>query len=247
MAASVSDLVLQLHSNIDSIHSTIRGFSDTKQHDDAMSQAEKEREERIASLRQKHEEDARIVAEQRKKHEEDLAAQRQKEEEEIMEQRRREDEERKAKIEQEEQDRLAQKKQEDEAREREREEKEKSEHDRVEAELERLETEMEARVEEGKKMLEELDEKRKVCLLFDFMLFLSGLLLVELAKQALIRLGVLGNQRSDRRRITQAIRPPFSALSQPRKEKYSWSYSGARKRTRKKGGAARAKLESDCR
>lgn len=236
----MSDLVVQLHSNIDSIHSTIQGLSDTREHDDAMSQAEKEREERLASLWQKHEEDARSLTEQRKQHEEQLAEQRQKEEEEIMERRRREDEERKARIEQEEQDRLAQKKQEDEEREREREGKERSERDKVEAELERLETDMEARVEEGKKMLRELDEKRKVCLLFAFMLLLSGLLLVELAKQALIRLGVLGNQRSDRRRIKQAIRSTIGTLSQPRKEKYSRSYirrsgtEGTRKRARKK-------------
>ena len=126
---------------------------------------------------------------------------------------------------------------------------ERRDRDLVEAELERLEADMEARIEEGKKMLSELDEKRKVCLLFAFMLLLSGLLFVELAKQALIRFGVLGNQRSDRRRIEQAIRPTLGTLPQPRKEKYGWSYirwsgpEGTRKRARKKGGAARAEVE----
>jgi hypothetical protein len=74
-----------------------------------------------------------------------------------------EDEKRQAKFQQAEEERVRLQKEEDNKREQERFDTERSLQEKVEAELERLEDEMERKVEEGMRVLMELDEKRKVC------------------------------------------------------------------------------------
>ncbi|KAE9371006.1 hypothetical protein N431DRAFT_491472 [Stipitochalara longipes BDJ] len=171
-STAVADLVVKLHSNIDSIHQCIQSLSDTSSHDAELERLATERETKIAELRQEHEDalkelalqredEARELAEQRRKEEEELEAQRQREYEELMARRKREDEERAARLQAQEEERARLKKEEDEKREQERLETERSLQEKVEAELERLEDEMERKVEEGKRALRELDEKRK--------------------------------------------------------------------------------------
>jgi cell division protein FtsB len=53
--ADVADLVVQMHSNIDSIHQCVQTLSDTASHDAEMEKLEQERESRIAEIQSKHE------------------------------------------------------------------------------------------------------------------------------------------------------------------------------------------------
>lgn len=161
--ADVSDLVVQMHSNIDSIHQVVQTLSSTASHDTEMERLEKEREEKIAEVKAKHEAELQYLVAQRDLEERELAEQRKREEEELLEKRRREDEERRARVAEEEEERKRVKEQDDEKRRVEMEERERSLRDSAEAELERLEDEFEQQVEEGKKKLAELDEKRRVC------------------------------------------------------------------------------------
>lgn len=172
MATNVAELVTHLHTNIDSIHKCIETLSDTHAHDAELDRLTQEREAKIAALRLRHEADAAelqaqrqqeaaAVAEQRKLEEESLAVERKREEEEIAARRKREDDERAQRVLKEEAERERKKAEEDEAREREKAEWENQLQEQVEAELERLEDEMEKRVEEGRRALAELDEKRK--------------------------------------------------------------------------------------
>jgi hypothetical protein len=101
--------------------------------------------------------------EQRKREEEELEVQRQREYEEFITRRKMEDEKRQAKFQQAEEERVRLQKEEDDKREQERFDTERSLQEKIEAELEILEDEMERKVEEGKRVLMELDEKRKVC------------------------------------------------------------------------------------
>ncbi|CZR67830.1 uncharacterized protein PAC_17729 [Phialocephala subalpina] len=171
-SSKVADLVTLLHTNIDSIHACINSLSDTTSHDAELERLEQEREEKIAALRQQHDEAVKALADQRQKEAEELEAKRKQEQadleeqrrieyEELMARRRKEDEERKARMEAEEAERERLKKEEDERREKEKEESERTLAEKVEAELEKLEDEMERKVEEGKKALRDLDEKRK--------------------------------------------------------------------------------------
>ncbi|RDL39928.1 uncharacterized protein BP5553_04268 [Venustampulla echinocandica] len=159
--SSVADLVVQLHSNIDSIHKCVESLSDTKGHDELMEQLETQREAELEALRTKHENDAQELAVQRAKLQQELEDQRRREEEELIERRRREDEERRANIEREEEARRRVAAEEDGLRKLHLEEEQKTLHMSVEEKLEQLDDEMEKKVEDGKRMLQELDEKRK--------------------------------------------------------------------------------------
>jgi len=91
-----------------------------------------------------------------------------------MERRRIVDDEREARFQREQQEREEVLKEENRKMERERQDRERGVIESAEIEMERLEQKMENRVDEGKRILRELDEKRKVCcsiLLFFLSLF----------------------------------------------------------------------------
>jgi hypothetical protein len=158
----VKDLVVHLHSNIESIQRAIQDITDTSSHDNEVSRLEGVCEERIVSLRAKHEEQKREIADRRRTEEAQLAEKRKREEDELMERRRREDEERRAKFDREKREREEVLRGEDLKREREKVENERGLRESAEGEIERLEREMEQRWEEGQLKVRELDEQRKV-------------------------------------------------------------------------------------
>ncbi|KAL2066019.1 hypothetical protein VTL71DRAFT_2090 [Oculimacula yallundae] len=168
----VLTLVKALHTNIDSIHATIESISSHPTHEAELQRLATEREARIFDLRTAHAQALAVLANQRRKEQHELDAQRQREAEEIEEQRKKEweevlrrreveDQEREERIKAEEAEREKAKQKEDECREAEREERELTLAGDIEKELERVEDEIDARVEEGKKALKELDEKRR--------------------------------------------------------------------------------------
>ncbi|KAH7309262.1 hypothetical protein BKA65DRAFT_576001 [Rhexocercosporidium sp. MPI-PUGE-AT-0058] len=168
----VKTLVTALHTNIDSIHATLQSLSSHPTHEAELQRLASEREAKIFDLRTAHAQALQVLANQRLKEQDELEAQRNKEAEELEEQRKkeweeilrkreREDEERRQRIREEEVEREKAKQEEDECREAEREERELKLAEDIEKELERVEDEIEAKVEEGKKALRELDEKRR--------------------------------------------------------------------------------------
>lgn len=169
----VTTLVTALHTNIDSIHATLQSLSSHPTHEAELQRLAAEREAKIFDLRTAHAQALQVLANQRLKEQDELEAQRQKEAEELEEQRKkeweeilkkraREDEERKERIRKQEEERERSNREEDECRETEREQRELKLAEDIEKELERVEDEIEAKVEEGKKALRELDEKRRV-------------------------------------------------------------------------------------
>lgn len=80
---TVADLVVQLHSNIDSIHQCVESLSDTKDHDVELEKLESEREEMIKELAMKYETEAQQLAEKRKEEEAELIERRRKEDEKL--------------------------------------------------------------------------------------------------------------------------------------------------------------------
>ncbi|KAH9213311.1 hypothetical protein DL95DRAFT_447168 [Leptodontidium sp. 2 PMI_412] len=168
----VTTLVTALHTNIDSIHATLQSLSSHPTHEAELQRLAAEREAKIFDLRTAHAQALQVLANQRLKEQDELEAQRQKEAEELEEQRKkeweeilkkraREDEERKERIRKQEEERERSNREEDECRETEREQRELKLAEDIEKELERVEDEIEAKVEEGKKALRELDEKRR--------------------------------------------------------------------------------------
>ncbi|KAG4442536.1 hypothetical protein IFR05_001948 [Cadophora sp. M221] len=168
----VTTLVTALHTNIDSIHATLQSLSSHPTHEAELQRLAAEREAKIFDLRTAHAQALQVLANERLKEQDELEAQRQKEAEELEEERKREweeilkkrereDEERKERIRKQEAERERTNQEEDECREAEREERELKLAEDIEKELERVEDEIEAKVEEGKKALRELDEKRR--------------------------------------------------------------------------------------
>ncbi|CZS88390.1 uncharacterized protein RAG0_00135 [Rhynchosporium agropyri] len=169
---TVLTLVSALHANIDSIYTTLQSLSSHPTHEAELQRLATEREARIFDLRTEHAQALQILANQRLREQQDIELKRQREADELEEQRKQEwkevlkrreqeDQERERKIQEEELEREKEKRKEDECREAERESRELILAEDIEKELERVEDEIETRIEEGKKALKKLDEKRR--------------------------------------------------------------------------------------
>ncbi|KAI1005685.1 hypothetical protein K3495_g2533 [Podosphaera aphanis] len=170
--ASVAELVVELHANIDRINQTVQSLSETS-HQHKLENLAAERETAILSLREKRVDALKKLLAQRLKEKEKTEEKRRKEREEIEEERRREweeilakrkrdDEERAKAFEAEDLEIERLRNEEDDEREMEREEEERALFEKCELEMEKLEDEIQKKHEEGVLTLKQLDEERKV-------------------------------------------------------------------------------------
>ena len=174
ITTDISDLLVHLHTGVDSMHRTMKELSDPSSHDAEVARLEEECERKVSALRVHHDGMRKQIEERRRREGVELAEKRVQEEKEIAERRRREDEERRRRIEVEEEKRERERREENETREREREECERGVMRSAEEDIGRLEGEMRRRWEEGREKVRELDKKRKVSCSFSLVLCGTG-------------------------------------------------------------------------